>query len=429
MSQQLVPINGGTQILETTVSTPRAKVLSPQAVSAKNLQSRPTEWVPSGRPIYRRLPAISETYQINFFDILPATNTAVRIDEPLDVGYVYIPWGEGIFGPFSLDVVSSPTNEDLIVKSGAVVWKYGTTFVPPAILNLRELDFESGRYLLTYQLVYDNAPSERLYQVEDYALTGTELEVGSSSDSIVGWRYPAINALLNSTKFWSNRDSYFDECLLPSQAFLSWENTETYKGNTLASAYSKIILRCPPGTSFSGTATLSYSSGTVQTVTVSEDIESQYFQFDIATPSFQTYWKVNFSEVGMKIRAIVVSGIVTKLAQQVEPSTQCALSIYPANAVPSTIINSEGEKIPANYCDLAYFDVDANFKLTDITDVRSIIHRDYTPVADWLTRPFDESLISFYEQVKDYPNLWMKPETCMQSEYANLEKYGVEVIQ
>jgi len=436
MSQQLVPLSGGVQTLQTNTQRRSVNTLSVQSIEVKNLKSRPTEWIPDGRPIYRRLPAASETYQVNFFDILPASNTAVRFNEIQDVGYVYIPWGEGIFGPVSLEVVASPTFEDLIVKSGQVVWKYGTIAVPPAIINLKELDFNSGRYLVAYQLSFDNAPVENLYQVEDYFLAGTKLLITASSDAVVGWRYPAVNAFLSSTTYWSNGDSYFSTSE-PTEAFIEWISNETFQSSpntpetVLASAYSRIVFRCPAGTSFSGSATLSYvsdaGSEVVSTVSVSLDETSQYFEFLFPSPSFQTGWRVDFTDIAIKIETIRVSGIVTKVERKVEPSSSCALAIYPEGTEPNTVLSSDGEEISVTYCNLAFIDVDSNFLLTDIQDIRPIIHRDFKPISDWLTRPFDEDLINFYEQVSGYSVLWMSPVVCLAQEYLTLTNYGVEL--
>jgi len=437
MSQQLVPISGGIQILQT--STQRRSVNTPslQYIDVKNLKSRPTEWVIDGRPIYRRLPAVSETYQTNFFDILPATNTAIQLGGTQDVGYVYIPWGEGLFGPVSAEVITSDSLENLIVKAGQIVWKYGTTVVPPVILNLKELDFGSGRYLVAYQLVYDDSPVENYYQVENYSLAGTKLILTSSSEGVVGWRYPLVNAFLNSTTYWSNSDTYFPSFVQPVESFIQWESNETFQSSPAApetilpSAYSTVVLRCPPGTSYSGSATLSYVDSVgvseVATSSISVDKTSQYFEFNVVPPSLQTGWRVDFTELTMKIQSIAVSGVVTKVTPQAGPATRCALSIYPAEAVPTTVFNSRGEEIPATFCNLAYIDVDFNSKLLDIQDIRPVINREYKPIADWLTKPFDEDLINLYEQVKGYSTLWMSPVVCVRQEYLALETYGVEL--
>jgi len=426
MSQQLIPIDGGVQTIQTSTQGRTISTLSDQSIEVKNLRTRETEWIPGGRPIYRRLPAVSETYQVNFFDIIPASNTAIQLDTVQDVGYVFIPWGEGIFGPTSLEVVASATFENLIVKSGQVVWKYGTIAVPPTILNLQELDFDSGRYLVAYQLSYDDSPVEHLYQVNDYLLTGTKLLITSSTDSVIGWRYPALNAFLSSDTFWSNQDSYFPPSTQPTSTFLEWVS-----GDDLPSAFSKVVLRCPSGSSFSGSATLSYvlSSGPQEVVTasVSLDDTSQYFEFLIPSPSFQTGWRVDFTDLNMKIQTITVSGIVTKMTKKAGASSRCALSIYPENAVPNTVTNTNGEEIPVTYCNLAFIDVGSDYLLQDIQDIRPIIHREYKPVADWLTKPFDEELIDFYEQFSGYSVLWMNPVVCMSQEYPSLELYGVEL--
>lgn len=437
MSQQLVPISGGVQTLQTSPGGRRVNTPSLQYIDVKNLKSRPTEWVIDGRPIYRRLPAVSETYQTDFFSILPATNTAIQLGGTRDVGYVYIPWGEGIFGPVSAEAVASDSTEDLIIKAGQIVWKYGTTVVPPAILNLRELDFGSGRYLVAYQLVYDDAPLENYYEVKDFSLAGTKLILTSSSDEIVGWRYPSVNAFLNTTTYWSNSDMCFPSFVQPGESFIQWESNETFQSSPIApetilpSAYSTVVLRCPPGTSYSASATLSYvdSAGVseVVTSTVSVDKTGQYFEFNIVSPSLQTGWRVDFTELSAKIQSITVSGVVTKVTPQAGPATRCALSIYPAEAVPAIVFNSQGEEIPATYCNLAYIDVDSNFKLLDIQDIRPIINREYKPIADWLTKSFDEDLIKFYEQIEGYSTLWMSPVVCVRQEYLALETYGVEL--
>jgi hypothetical protein len=88
-------------------------------------------------------------------------------------------------------------------------------------------------------------------------------------------------------------------------------------------------------------------------------------------------------------------------------------------------VNPQGVQTPLAYCSLAIIDVGVDYKLENIQDVREIIHRDYTPVANWLTVQFDESLIDLYEQVSGYSELWMNPDKCMKQEYAALTQYDV----
>lgn len=429
MSQELRPVNGGvTPEVQTTTTSQRLNVLSEQYVDIKKLHGRPTEWSPDGRPIYRRLPGTSERYQVNFFNfvaesnVLSSNQTLTGIEK---VGYVYVPYGESINGPTSAEVVPSDTNKVVLVKAGVILWEYGKTEVLPTLIDLEVLEVLSGKYTLAYQLIYDGSPQPFLYEVNDFSLSGVPMNLTASTDSIVGWRYSPINAFTsNATSFWSNEDSYFPSYAQPSEAYLQWKVD-------LGQAYSKVVLRCPPGTAYSGTATLSYVSGTefevVQTVSVSKDTTGQYFEFLIDSPESQVEWNVTFSSTAVSVQSVLVSGNLTLLEPQFAPSPRSSLVMYASGSLPAFTENAQGEKVPAVYCVLAEIDVNSAFEVTQVEDLRTIIHRDYVPVADWLTKPFDSDLINLYEQVSDYPTLWMAPPSCMVQEYAGLTKYKVNV--
>lgn len=429
MSQQLIPVdNGVIPQIQTTVTSDRLNVLSPIYIDVNNLQSRPTEWVPGGRPIYRRLPAASETYQINFFNYV-ANSNVVSLNENIEgiekVGYVYVPYGESINGPLSTEVVVAEGDKALLIKGGVVIWEYGRDEVLPTIIDVRTLDIGSGQYDLAYQLIYDDSAVPKLYSVEDFALTGQPLNVTSSTDSIIGWRYPAINAFLNDPPLrWSNEDSFFQSCVQPTDAFLQWVSPQT-------AAYSEITLRLPTGSAYSGTATLSYINGgtltTVSTIDVSSDSNGQFFQFVIDSPVLQTGWNISFSSPTVSVQSITVSGLLTILEKPSAPTPLSRLVMYPVGLLPKTVTIGSGAEVLATYCRLAIVDIGSSFNVLRVEDQRSIIHRDFAPVADWLTLPFDENLIYFYNQAKAYPQNWMNPPTCLEQEYVALESKGITV--
>lgn len=429
MSQLLTPVNGGAiPEVQTTTSTTRLNVLSTQYVEVNGLQSRPTEWVFEGRPIYRRLPATAETYQIDFFNIVKESNILsnnVTLTGIEKVGYVYVPYGESINGAFSGEVVASDSKKDILIKASAIVWEYGKNVEPPAIINLRTLDVGNGRYDLAYQLIYDDSPQNELYSVEDFALTGLPLAIESSTDSVVGWRYVATNAFLNQSElFWSNQDTFFPSYAQPAEAYLQWQSS-------LPQAYSKLVLRLPSGGTYTGTATLCYTDGSdlseVQTVSLSTDTDGGFFEFSVDTPILQNGWRVVFSSPTVSITSITVSGLITLLQPLATATPRSVLVMYPSGTLPPEVENSQGKKIKAAYCMLAIVEVDSDFTLVDIQDVRSIIHRDYVPVADWLTKPFDEDLINLYEQVSNYSSLWMAPPSALKQEYVNLSSDQISV--
>ena len=409
MSQQLTPIDGGVTQLTTTVSGFQNRVLSQVYIDVKNLHSRPTEWVPDGRPIYRRLPATSETYQVDFFNIAPSGSGPVE-----EVGFVYIPWGEGIFGPTSTQVVASESNETLLIKGGNIAWKYGTSPVLPTILDLEVLDVGSGKYEIAYEMLYDDSPVAHTYTVEDFLLTGLDLTVTSSTDEVSGWRYPATNAFLEDTsKVWKNEDTYFPSFAQPSSAFIQWETG-------FPGAYEKIVFRAPSDASLTGTASLYAVSGTaytlLQTVSVSTDTVGSYFEFTPGQSGVGSSWRVEFSSLSVSINQVLVTGAITLQTRPSGPVPRAALVMYPKNALPSGV-----------YASLAEVDVGSNFNVEKITDTRNIIHRDYQPVADWLTTPFDETLINMYEQVETYATTWMRPSTALLQEYTSLSTDLIEV--
>jgi hypothetical protein len=370
---------------------------------------------------------MSETYRIDFFNIVSAPNTAIAA-EVEDIGYVFVPWGEGEYGSNTLEVKASDSRKALLIQSGEIVWKYGKTTVLPTIVDLELIDLAPGKYDLSYQLVYDDSSLEKLYQVEDFALTGLPLTIESSTDAFVGWRYTAVNAFLNSsTLMWSPTDSYFPSYAqqAASNPFLQWQSD-------LPMAYSVVRLRCPAGTAYTGTASLSYFGNStlspVDTVNIQKDSTGQFFEFTITTPVMQTGWNVEFSSSNVSIQSVEVSGVLTLLEPQAEPSTRAVLVAYPPGTSPRTVTNSAGETIPATYCPLATIDTSVDYLVTSIQDQRYVIHRDYVPVANWLTKPFDEDLIDLYGQVSGYSTLWLEPATCMKQEYLTLSEDQITLI-
>jgi len=414
MSQQLTSINGGaTPEIQTTLRTSRINLLSPQFIEARNLYSRPTEWVPGGRPIYRRLPAISETYQIDFFNIVPESNVGPGYIE--EVGYVFVPWGESDLSSSSVRVSISESKGDLIISSGSLVWRQGKTFVYPALINLEVLEVLNGRYDLAYQLIYNSDPLPFQYSVTDFALTGLPLTITASTDSITGWRYPAVNAFLDTTTLkWSTEDSYYPSYAQPTSSYIQWESV-------LAQSYESITLRCPTGTAYTGMATLYYvNNGVLSEVTsveVSSDTTGQYFTLNITRPVLQNGWRVEFSSTKISIQSITVTGVITLLERPSVPVPRASLVLYPSGTLP----------VGETFCSLAEITVNNDFQVTKLRDTRDIIRRDYTPVSDWLTKPFDTDLINLYEEVSIYPTTWMNPPTAMRQEYEGLTQYQVIV--
>jgi hypothetical protein len=101
--------------------------------------------------------------------------------------------------------------------------------------------------------------------------------------------------------------------------------------------------------------------------------------------------------------------------------------MYPENLIPQTVLNVNNVEVTPTYCDLALVSIKDGYTIEDIRDIRNITQREFVPVADWLTKPWDDNLINLYEQVKGYAELWMKPETLLTQEYDALVQYDIVV--
>jgi hypothetical protein len=155
----------------------------------------------------------------------------------------------------------------------------------------------------------------------------------------------------------------------------------------------------------------------VTSTQVSSDTAGQYFTLSVTEQVLQTGWRVEFSSVKVSIQSITVTGVITLLEKPSVSVPRASLVLYPSGTLP----------VGETFCPLAEITVNNEFQVTKLKDTREIIRRDYTPVSDWLTKPFDTDLINLYEEVSIYPATWMNPPTAMKQEYAGLTQYQVIV--
>jgi hypothetical protein len=438
MSQELTPlpnssgIVGLTPTIVTTIQQPRFKAYSPEYKEVKKLFLQPTQWVPGGRPIYRRLPAASETYQVDFF-------------ADGSVGYVYIPLGNDQFGGGSLYVNQSENLDALLIEDGVIVWEEGTTPVFKTIVDFREIGLESGRFLVCYQLLYDDAPEPLPFLVTDYSLAGLDFSVQDSASYVFlssgepngnAWPHPGTNAFLPSSSDLSwknfldpvNRTPQATSGVIPGipteyqplLCWLEWSSPYPWKLNV-------ITMRCPLEGKLPE-ATLSYKDTNgdwyfVQSTDARYDTNGAYYQFTTDTAP-QTAWRVEWpSETKIEIEDITVSGVLTLLSKPSTERARAQLAIYPTNLVPKDETLCRLAIINVNSFELQRNDRGEILK----EDIRNIATRDYEPVADWLTEFWDEQLIRGQEKVAAYSPVFMAPPTLLRTSYFDLEKYGVDI--
>lgn len=430
MSQTLTPLDGGReQILVNNFSPDGGGYLSEQYTVVRNLKPIPTEWGARGRPIYDRLPAASERYKVDFgYDKANA--------------YTYIPRGQGYTGIVSMVVEATEDRKYLIVQGGSIAWEYGTIRTIPVVIGIEEVGMGSASYLIAYQLYYDDSPKPLQFEVSDFSLSGFKMDIRSNTDSVTGWRYTPQYAFTGSPNpeiNWSNYDPKFPS--YAGGAELSWQLSAPC-------SFSKIRLTCPQKTSFTGTASLYYMSCSDENpgefcenpnwtyagdTSVSEDVsngvKTQFYEFNLSSPIVCKGWKVEWSDSKVSVNRVSVSGIITLSKKPASLTTNYALVAYPMNSIPTKFTNSEGKEVPLILCKLAQVDIDSAFRVTKVQDLREVVYNSFEPIAEWLTRPWDENLMSLYNIFSNFQGYWMTPSVALKHEYKTLGDNGVEVVE
>jgi len=417
MSQELTPIPtssgtiGLTPQITTTTQVNKPQYLSAPYKAVKNLELQPTQWVPGGRPVYGRLPAASAQYQLEFF-------------ADGGVGYVLIPPGGDQFGPGSLYVNQSENLEVLLIENGAIVWEQGTTSVYKMFIDMRQLGVQDGRYLVGYQLLYDDLPEPLPFQVADFSLAGQDFTVtdsasrafNQSEDEANPWPFPGQNLFVPGSRGleWKNYTDFINrvpgpnngvepgipEYEQPILASVEWASKFPWKLNTIK-LRTKLLNDVPPCSLYVGVDNPENPWALVQTNAAQKDTTGYYWEFGTDMVP-QKAWKLEWPD-GTKVNAydLTVSGV---LFIETRPSTARAraqVCIYPTNRIPDD----------ETLCRLAIISVD-NFKIARKPggelwkdDIRSIITRDYEPVANWLTQYWDKQLT----EMKSKVDSWLPP--------------------
>jgi len=437
MSQVLVPVKnssgveGLTPVIITAPFISRSVTLSEEYRIIRKLFVSKTEWVVGGRPIYRRLPAVGEAYQVDFF-------------ADGGIGYTYIPLGNDQFGAGSMYVAVSEDLRSLLIYDGVIVWEEGTTFVLKAVINFEEIGLQSGRFLVAYQQIYNADPEPLPFEVTDFSLAGLDFDVNDSASAVFlstekpnpnAWPYPGEYAFLpeGAGLSWKNFLSPVNETpqstagvrpglpetYNPILAYLTWSSPLPWKLDT-------IVLRTPLKFNLPNASLYFKQNGEwtlIQTASVSSDATGFYWVFS-TNDIPQNEWKVEWPEyTKIKIESITVSGILYINTKPTTERTRAQLAIYPTNLIPEDVY----------LCRLAIINVnDFEIQKNDrgellVEDIRNISNRDYEPVANWLTEFFDENLTNLQQEVKYYAPGYMAPPTLLIDAYLGLEKYDIKV--
>lgn len=377
---------------------PEVQILSQNYLDVRGLNPRETVWSSGGRPIYDRLPSAGEAYR-RFFTL------------GSDKGYVYIPESEGSEGPLSLRVVPSDDGKKILIMGGISLWEYGHFEHPPVYIDLEQTGLRNSKYLLAYQMAYSQDRVATYEEVIDFPINGLELLVSSNTDSVLGWKFSPGNAFSSDPELiWKSQDSYFTN--QPEDPSIGWSYDRSFFIRRLT-IVSPDSYNAPVGSR----ADLFVDSQFTASSTIKVPGEEYIFFLDNEVAG--NNWEVKFTDSGIAIQEIRMDGKFPSLYTPSTPMMIVNLVAYSAYGYP------EGD---FRYCKLAHVDIDENYRISgEIEDLRDKVFQPFQPIADWLTKPWDDMFRDLYLEHKEYVDNRMAPGSSMLPQYQLLSKYGLEL--
>lgn len=375
----------------------RFAVITDEAAKIKRITPVPTVWGrKSGRPIYDRLPGVSEAYRLEYFGEEGS-------------GFVYVdPQFGTLRGPGSLEIGSWEEDPSiLLIQSGTITWKYGQVPVNGIAVDLRTIvpdGVQDGDYQVGYYLGYDTPSVTReVYEVEDYSLASSLSLYGATS---VAPNSP-VSAMFSDVdpRFW--KPNIYGEAGVYSNAsevFIDFSEPVKAESFSLQSEITSLPL--------SKCALYRSDDGVVWYLEDSRAARNFKWNVIAASLSSHRYWKLFFWDGFVSVDSLTYTGEAAFRAPR------------PVGPIPFAEPFLEGKFDPLEdrpYIRLGEIEV-KNQKIVSVTDSRRTTSTKYEPVAAWLTTFQDESLRELFTSVEKYSTEYMSPITGADKFYASLEE-------
>ncbi len=400
MSQSLPQSQlGGIKTKSLVDGFARVSIIDERASDALNLNPVDTVWGrKSGRPIYDRLPGVSQAYKEEY---------AGEIRR----GLVYIDSEFGSYtGPGSLEVGSWQDDARvLVVYSGTITWAKGQVPTNTLALNLENVvdgGIQDGSYQLGYYLdeAIPETAGNNSYAVESYSLADS---VTVYSTNRVAKDHPLRYMVSDAVDGYWTPSEYSDAGDYTDGSWVTYDFTAPSAAKTFE-------LRAPSPALASARCNLYRSNDAI----VWELADSVLARDGIWTLD-------NSGAVSRYYRFYFWGGKVA-----VSEVRYTGDALYP-NRRPTGPISSaeiflepEFDEISRPHILLGIITV-RNFKITSVQDTRSFTSTKYEPVASWLTDFQDTSLRKLITDISSYANLYLAPSTGAAQFYDELLGAGV----
>lgn len=364
----------------------KVEVANPEALDILSLNPVDTVWGRSlGRPIYDRLPGVSEAYKEEYFG-------------EVGRGLVYVePKFGTLVGPGSLEV--GAWQEDprvLVVYNGTITWAYGQISTSTLAINLETVvsgGIQDGSYQVGYYLNRISPDEVRYpkYFVEDYSLGASQTIYEANKEA----KYHPVVSMFSEPSEGTWTPAEFSETgKYEDASTVTMDFTEVVVARQFELVASSSALSTAKCALYSSNdAIVWYLEDSISSLNgkwslrSSRDNGARYFRF--------FFWDglANVSEVRYTGEALFQNQRPTGPTSEAE-----------------IFLEGEFDEILRPHIVLAILSV-KNFEVVDIRDVRSQTSRKYEPVASWLTDFQDQSLRSLITSIENYSTLYMSPKT------------------
>lgn len=362
----------------------RFDIIADEAADVKRIKPVPTVWGRnSGRPIYDRLPGVSEGYRLEF-------------SGEENSGFVYIdPQFGTLRGSGSLEV--GAWTEDphyLILQSGTITWQFGQVPTDTLVVDLRTIvdgGVQDGDYQVGYYLGYEiPETTSGIFSVENHSLASSKTTYSASSvgpDSPVSAMFSDIDARSWKPDLYGRAGSY------ESGSSVIMDFGAAVRANSFnigAQSTGQQLAKC---------ALYLSNDGIIWYLEDSRAGKDLSWVVNAQSESQHRYWRLFFWD-----------GFVS--AAQVLYTGEASFPIIPSSSKISVVepfLEGKFDELEDRpYIRLGEIEV-KNQEIVKVTDSRRTTSTKYEPVAQWLTSFQDESLRKLFTSIERYSTEYMSP--------------------
>lgn len=371
----------------------RFDIISEEAQAVKRLAPEPTVWgYGNGRPIYDRLPGVSEAYRLDYFG-----------DERTGLVYIDPQFGT-LSGPGSLEVGKLSNDASiLVVQSGTITWSFGQISTTGLAVDLRTIvadGAQDGVYQVGYYLNYTR-PEDVDYAT--YLVTGSSLSntlsvyraSAEASNSPVEYAFSEID----DGSWRPNSNGAAGDYTDGSSVFVDFTQPVTA---------GEFELQGPPDST--AQCALYSSEDAIVWKLDAQTLFNNGWRLSVSRDTPARYWKFFFWDGRAEVTNILYTGEAFFPNQR--PSG-------PISSAELFIDDDQFAEIERPHILLAQVEVKEQQVLA-VTDLRRQTSVRYEPVAKWLTDFQDNSLRSLITDVSEYSAKYMAPGTACDDMYREL---------